>query len=149
MVMTYSKGGPYCEECKALPHLPGIPWCRHCALKAYVEHGKLHEQLVVDVNALQKVHDLAGELSSPDAHPHIGAIMAWCDGALGGIEERFKHEKLLKHEFGMLMEALYRLRNSPMHDQCDEPDVRLCSGVWREVLEIMDRISKVSAVEVT
>lgn len=44
------------------------------------------EKLEGAVDALNKIHDLAGQMSGPNPHPHLGAIQDWCHQVTGPCE---------------------------------------------------------------
>lgn len=45
------------------------------SLRSEVAQLKLKNEAMT--NALNKIHDLAGQVMGPDSHPNLGAIQAW------------------------------------------------------------------------
>lgn len=56
------------------------------------------EKLGEAVDALNKIHDLAGQMSGPNPHPHLGAIQDWCHRVTGYCCDLSGLDKLMAYE---------------------------------------------------
>lgn len=53
-------------------------------LELVEERAKVNLQVAGMTDALNKIHDLVGQIGGPlAAHPHLGAIQAWCHQVTG------------------------------------------------------------------
>lgn len=85
-----------------------------CNTHKRFELACVQEKVREAVDALNKIHDLAGQINGPNAHPNLGAIQDWCHRITGPCDDKKRppdpllvevdsHLSALVHRYGHVL----------------------------------------------